>query len=123
MLDRLTKLILAMIATGSLGCASNIVLRARPALDPGAVGPFQRCEAGETPCANDPTYDSSRFNHSHTTDFSLPSCDYGIQEILIQNAGSSDAVAIVRCAAPKASAPAADGGIPTTGPSGTIVTP
>ncbi|HEY2733826.1 MAG TPA: hypothetical protein VGI70_07570 [Polyangiales bacterium] len=104
MLNRFSKLILAAIAIGSVGCASNIVLRARPALDPGPLGPFQRCEAGETPCANDAKYDSSLFNHSHTTDFSLPSCDFGIQEILIQNAGASNAVAIVRCAAPKPSA-------------------
>jgi len=100
-------------------CATtNVVLRRRPDADTGALGPFARCEPGQTPCRDDPDYDSSRFNLSHTALFSLPNCAYGVHEILIQNAGSSDAVAIVRCAAP---APEADtlGTLPITEPGGT----
>jgi hypothetical protein len=99
-------------------CSANVVLRRRPATDTGALGPFQRCEAVEKPCAGDPTYDSSRFNAANTTFLSLPECPFGIQEILVQDAGSADAVAIVRCAAPPIAAPAPSTGLPTTAPGG-----
>jgi hypothetical protein len=99
-------------------CASNVVLRRPPDADTGTLGPFQRCGASEQPCAVDPVQDSSRFNAAHTTYFRLPNCPYGIEEILLQNAGSSTAAAIVQCAAPPQTPPSADGGIPTTAPGG-----
>jgi hypothetical protein len=99
-------------------CATNVVLRRSPDVDTGALGPFQRCDAPEKPCGTDPVQDSSRFNAANTTYFRLPNCPYGIEEILVQNSGSSNAVAVVQCAAPPEAPPRADGGIPTTAPGG-----
>jgi len=98
-----------------VACSSNVVLRRRPDIDTGPLGPFARCAAGERACQDDPTYDGARFSASNTVYFSLPSCAYGIQAILIQDAGSADAVAIVRCAAPPATPlMTTDGVLPTT---------
>lgn len=79
---------------------------------------MQRCEAPQKPCAIDPVQDSSRFNAAHTAFLTLPNCQFGIEKLLVQNSGSSDAVAIVQCAAPPQAPPSADGGIPTMAPGG-----
>jgi hypothetical protein len=101
-------------------CSNNVVLRRRPDADTGPLGPFARCAAGERVCQDDPTYDGSRLATSHSTYFSLPNCAYGIQAILIQAAGSSDAVAIVRCAAPQPAPISGTGSeLPTTTAGGT----
>jgi hypothetical protein len=112
----------ALLVACSLLCsacmATNVVLRRAPDTDTGALGPMQRCDAPEKRCGTDPVQDSSRFTAANTTYFSLPNCQFGIEEILIQNSGSSAAVAVVQCAAPPQAAPAVDGGIPTTAPGG-----
>jgi hypothetical protein len=99
-------------------CSSNIVLRRRPEFDTGPLGPFARCAVDERACQDDPTYDGARLSPSNTTYFSLPNCAYGIQAILIQDVGSSDSIAIVRCAAPPATPLATTGSglreLPTT---------
>jgi hypothetical protein len=99
-------------------CAANVVLQRPPSADPGALGPMQRCEAPQKACATDPVQDSSRFNAAHTTLLSLPNCQFGIEKLLVQNSGASDAVAIVQCAAPPQAALPADAGIPTMAPGG-----
>jgi hypothetical protein len=99
-------------------CAANLVIRARPDADTGALGPLQRCEAGETPCATDPQQDTSLFNAADATHLSLPNCPFGIQEILVQNPGSSHPVALVQCSGPHQAPAGADGGIPTMRPGG-----
>jgi hypothetical protein len=104
-------LLSALVASA---CASNVVLHRRPDAETGPLGPLVRCEAGDKPCRDDSTYDGSVFNLSHTTFFSLPNCAYGIREIVIRDAGSSNAFVIVRCAAP--APPGA--GLPTTAPDG-----
>lgn len=104
-------------------CATNVVLRRAPASDTGPLGPFQRCEPLDAPCAPDPIYDSSRLNASNTQFFQLPSCTYGIHDIMVERAGSDDAVVLVRCAAPTPDANTADGnvGLPTTAAGGGTV--
>jgi hypothetical protein len=99
-------------------CAANVVLRRAPGADTGTLGPFQRCGAGNAACATDPALDSSLFNAANTTYFVLPNCPYGIAQLLVQNSGSSNAVAVVQCAGPPQPAPPTDGGIPTTAPGG-----
>lgn len=95
-------------------CTSNVVLHRRPEAETGPLGPMLRCAPGDTPCAVDPTYDGAVFNLLSTQFFSLPDCLYGIREILIKDAGSSDALVVVRCAAPTPT----PGGLPTTAPGG-----
>jgi hypothetical protein len=73
------------------------------------------CDPGQTPCTPDPTYDTSQFNPPNATFLALPACPYGINQILIREAGGSKASADVQCAA-RSPAPLAGGGggIPTT---------
>jgi hypothetical protein len=120
-LTSLGRAVALMAGAASLCCAcmaTNVVLRRAPDTDTGALGPMQRCDAPEKRCGTDPVQDGSRFTAANTTYFSLPNCQFGIEEILIQNSGSSAAVAVVQCAAPPQAPPAADGGIPTTAPGG-----
>lgn len=99
-------------------CTSNVVLRRPPAFDTGPLGVFQRCSAGESACANDPVYDSSRLNASHTRFFQLPDCPYGIHDIAVLNSGSVDAQVLIRCAAPPPVSIAAGGELPVTAAGG-----
>ena len=95
-----------------LACTSNVVLRRAPATDTGTLGPMQRCDAPEKPCVVDPQQDTSLFNAAHTTYLTLPNCPYGIEQILIQNSGSSNVDALVECAS--RSEPTEGGKIPIT---------
>jgi len=104
-----------LIATLVSACAANVVLHRRPDAETGSLGPLVRCEAGDKPCREDYAYDPVIFNLSNTTRFSLPDCAYGIRDIVIRDAGSSDAFVIVRCAGP---APTPEQGLPTTAPGG-----
>jgi hypothetical protein len=117
---RIAGRVASLVASAALlsACATNVVLRRTPDTDTGALGPMQRCDAPEKHCGPDPVQDSSRFNAANTTYITLPNCPFGIEEILIQNAGSSNAGAVVQCAAPPQAPPSADGGIPTTAPGG-----
>jgi hypothetical protein len=99
-------------------CAANVVLQQPPSADPGALGPLQRCEAPQKSCATASVQDGSLFNAANTALLNLPNCQFGIEKLLVQNAGSSDAVAIVQCAAPPQAPASADGGIPTMAPGG-----
>ncbi len=103
-------LLLGAMAMSACG-PTNIVLRARPG-GPGAMGPLQRCEIHESPCATDPSQDESRFNPTNASFVSLPNCPNGIDRILVQNASTANPVAIVQCAAPDSTP--GDGGIPST---------
>ncbi|MGO9838295.1 MAG: hypothetical protein ACLP1X_29295 [Polyangiaceae bacterium] len=109
-----------LVAATSLlsACPANVVLQIPPSADPGALGAMQRCEAPQKPCVTDPVQDGSRFNASNTAFLNLPNCQFGIEKLLVQNSGSSDAVAIVQCAAPPPAPLSADGGIPTMAPGG-----
>jgi hypothetical protein len=99
-------------------CGANLVLQRPPGDDTGALGPMQRCEASTMPCRTDPVQDGARFNAAHTTFLNLPRCQFGIEKILVQNSGGSDAVAIVQCAAPPPAPSSTDGGMPTMVPGG-----
>jgi hypothetical protein len=99
-------------------CTANVVLRRNPGSDTGTLGPFQRCDAGEKACVVNAVQDSSLLNAANTTYFTLPSCPYGIAAILVQNSGSSNAVAVVQCAGPAQPTPPSSGAIPTTVPGG-----
>jgi hypothetical protein len=104
-----------VLALSLAGCSSNVVLRRDPGTFTGELGPMIRCEAGQEACKADRVFDSSRFNAAHTTFLRLPHCEYGYQQILIEDSGSSEAHAIVQCAAaPPAPRLAGAGGIPTT---------
>ena len=104
-----------VLALFLVGCASHVVLRRDPGNFTGELGPMIRCEPGQAECKVDRTFDSSRFNASHTTFLRLPHCEYGYQQILIEDSGSSEAHAVVQCAAaPPAPRLAGGGGIPTT---------
>jgi hypothetical protein len=107
--------VLPVVAAVALlsACTANVVLNRRPGAETGVEGTLQRCAAGEKVCTSDPNQDTSRFNAEHTAFFSLPDCPFGIARILVQNSGSSDAVAIVQCAARPQAPPSSDGGIPT----------
>jgi hypothetical protein len=106
-----------MTLLAACACGANVVLQQPPSVDPGALGPMQRCEPAG-PCRTDPVQDGSRFNAANTTFLNLPNCQFGIEKILVQNSGSSDAVAIVQCAAPPQAPLSVDGGMPTMAPGG-----
>jgi hypothetical protein len=108
---------LCAIMAGTLiaSCATNVLLRRPPDAETGHLGALIRCEADDKPCRQETTYDSSVFNLSGTTFFSLPNCQYGIRELLIRHAGSPNAFVIVRCAAPR---PTQGNGLPVTAPGG-----
>lgn len=91
----------ALLLLTSSGCSANVVLARPPQLDTGPLGPFQRCSVDYGECRDDGTYDSSRLQATRTRYFRLPDCPHGIHDITVQDSGSSDAVVLVRCAAPK----------------------
>jgi hypothetical protein len=94
--------LLALLAlTTGTGCSANVVLARPPKLDTGPLGPFKRCSVDYGECQDDGTYDSSRLQAARTRYFRLPDCPHGIHDITVQDSGSSDAVVLVRCAAPK----------------------
>jgi hypothetical protein len=99
------------------GCGgANVFLTVPPGADPGPDGPMQECDPIEQACAAAPTQDTSIHNSQNTTRLTLPKCPNGIENIFVQNAGSSRPVAFVQCAAP-APATAPDGGVPLFGAS------
>jgi hypothetical protein len=100
---------------GLAACAPNVVLSRPPAAQTGTLGPFQRCAPDQKPCDVDPTLSVARLNQGNTTRFSLPSCAYGIDTILVEKVGTPDAIVSAQCAAPP---PADPGGIPVASPGG-----
>ena len=109
-------LLVALFSTGC--CARNVVIRRSPGASTGVLGPLQRCAPGQQTCAPDPTYNTSIYNSSNTTYFSFPSCDYGIDQLMVQDSGSAKSVVVVQCAAPGQAPPVPGGGMPTTAPGG-----
>jgi hypothetical protein len=103
-------LVIALAACGG----ANVFLTAPPGADPGPDGPVLECDPVEHPCKAAPTQDTSIHTSQNTTRLSLPKCPNGIENVFVQNAGSSNPVAFVQCAAPpQATAP--DGGVPVFG--------
>jgi hypothetical protein len=110
---KLAEAAIAMVLLGVGGCgAARIEMSQAPGAFSGTLGPLQRCPAGGGVCTIDHQYDSSQYNSSNTTYYSMPTCPYGIQAVLVPAPGTSDA--LVLCAAPgQLTPPQADGGIPT----------
>ena len=107
----------ALAAQALIACASHVYVARPPELDTGTFGPFQRCTVGYGACQPDETFDSARMQAAGTRYFRLPDCPYGIQDLFVQDAHSSEAELLVRCAAPKRQ-PAAGGGLPVTAADG-----
>jgi hypothetical protein len=81
------------------GCASHVVLERLPADHTGRLGPLHRCPVGRSVCEASPNQDESVFRLSGTTYFALPSCPYGIDRLMIEDADSSEPTVLVQCAA------------------------
>ncbi len=89
--------VLGLAATIAIGCAHHVLL-----VEPSSPGPRGSyvCTAASG-CRADPATDESRFNQSGTSRITLPAeCGNRIHRILIQNANSDQATAIVECSAP-----------------------
>jgi hypothetical protein len=115
---RVLAALLALVAASA--CTSTIVLRRPPSDESGTLGPLKRCEIDEKPCRTDPDQDTSRFNIGATRKFfSLPTCQFGVDRILVQQTGASDPVVIAQCAAPPQTPIGSS--MPTTSPGGGTV--
>ena len=115
---------LACAAFALAACGpAQVLLRQRPGTGHvGTLGPVQRCQPGEVPCATSDIQDlTAQSNLSGTTRFSLPLCAHGVDSILVQNVNTPNPTALVQCSA---EAPASSGGgLPVTGPNGSVVPP